>query len=116
MLLLERSCCVWGYRGAMDLRRGFNGLYATVQRELGRDVCAGDVFLFVSRSRRGAKILWHDGTGLCLLAKRLDTGRFAALWRGSDPRAMDMTLAELALYVGGATLVGVQKLERKPIK
>jgi transposase len=92
---------VWAYRSAVDLRKGFNGLYALVERELGRDVMTGDVFVFVARHRRAAKLLWHDGTGLCLMAKRLDRASFAPLWRGTDPRVMSMHPAELALYLRG---------------
>ncbi len=105
MLFAAGGLQVWGYRAAVDLRKGFNGLYALVTHELGRDVMAGDVFLFVGRHRRSVKLLWHDGTGLCLMAKRLDRGRFAPLWRGTDPRAISMSAAELALFLGGETLV-----------
>ena len=58
---------------------------------LQRDPLSGDVFLFVSRDRVRAKVLHFDGTGLCLYAKRLERGRFAALWRdeGDGPDHAD---------------------------
>jgi transposase len=53
-----------------------NGLALQVQETLGRDPFAGDLFVF--RGARGdlIKILWHDGLGLSLCAKRLERGRF----------------------------------------
>src|SRR6476646_8408424 len=58
------------------MRRGMNGLALQVQEALGRDPFVGDLFVF--RGARGdlIKILWHDGLGLSLYAKRLERGRF----------------------------------------
>jgi transposase len=64
-----------------DLRKGYNGLYGLVERELRRDVLEGELFLFVNRRRTSCKVLVWDGTGLCIFAKRLEGGRFASLWR-----------------------------------
>ena len=63
------------------MRKSFNTLSALVV-ELGREVLSGHFFLFVSRDRKWAKVLFFDGTGLCLLAKRLEKGRFAAVYLG----------------------------------
>ena len=59
-----------------DLRRGFTGLSALVQTKLEQSPFSGHVFVF--RGRRGdlIKVLWFDGDGLCLFAKRLERGRF----------------------------------------
>ncbi len=58
---------VFGYPKPCDMRKSFNTLTGLVLG-MGRDVTAGDVFAFVSRNRKRAKVLWHEGTGLCLLA------------------------------------------------
>ena len=67
---------VWLATGATDMRRGMNGLALQVQEALHRDPHAGDLYVF--RGRRGnlLKILWHDGLGMSLYAKRLERGRF----------------------------------------
>ena len=52
---------------AVDMRRGFDGLYGLPTQTLGRDVLRGDLFLFVGRDCLRAKPLYFDGTGLCLL-------------------------------------------------
>ena len=58
------------------MRRGMNGLTLQVQEAMGRDPHAGDLYVF--RGRRGnlIKVLWHDGLGCSLYAKRLERGRF----------------------------------------
>ena len=75
---------VWIATGHTDMRRGMQGLALQVQEGLRRDPHGGDLFIF--RGRRGdlAKILWHDGIGLSLYAKRLDRGRF--IWPSAHGR------------------------------
>jgi len=93
-----------------DLRKGFEGLSALVREDLGRDPVSGDLFLFVSRNRIRAKVLLWDGTGLCVLAKRLEEGRFAALWERSGGETIELTAAELGLFLEGCRLVGKEAL------
>jgi len=94
---------VFAYSRPTDMRKGFDGLFGLVRDHLGHDPLSGDLFLFVSCDRRRAKVLQWDGTGLCLLAKRLETGRFAKVW-GDEP--MELTTSELALFLEGSHLVG----------
>lgn len=106
MIGLTRAVRVFAYAGPIDMRRGFDGLAALVTEALGHDLLRGDVYLFVGKSRRRAKVLYFDGTGLCLLAKRLETGHFARLWdRVEDGAGIEMTLSELALFLEGSELV-----------
>jgi transposase len=67
---------VWLATGVTDMRRGMNGLALQVQQALQRDPHGGDLYVF--RGRRGdlLKVLWHDGLGMSLYAKRLECGRF----------------------------------------
>ena len=72
MIGLSSETQVWLASGATDMRRGFDGLALLVQETLKRDPHCGHLFVF--RGKRGGlvKILWHDGQGMCLFAKRLD--------------------------------------------
>ncbi len=78
MIVPPTGVRVWLANGHTDMRRGMNGLALQVQETLQRDPHAGDLYVF--RGRRGdlVKILWHDGLGMSLYAKRLERGRF--LW------------------------------------
>ncbi len=74
MIPVPSGVRVWLAVGRTDMRRGMNGLALQVQETLGRDPFAGDLFVF--RGARGdlIKILWHDGLGMSLYAKRLERG------------------------------------------
>jgi transposase len=101
-----RRVTVYAYGVPTDLRKGFDGLSALVTQRLQRDPLNGDIFLFVSRNRVRAKVLHFDGTGLCVYAKRLERGRFAALWREAPADPITLTVSELDLFLDGSTLVG----------
>lgn len=110
MIALSRRVRVFALAEPADLRRGFEGLSALVRQRLGRDPLSGDLFLFVNRSRHRAKVLLWDGTGLCVLAKRLERGRFASLWREPGRHELALTASELQLFLEGSRLVGRVKL------
>ena len=76
MITLASATRVWLAVGRTDMRKGFDGLSSLVQEKLAQDPFCGHLFVF--RGRRGdlLKVLWYDGQGLCLFAKRLEKGRF----------------------------------------
>lgn len=81
------------------MRRGFTGLSAVVQTALDADPFAGHVFVF--RGRRGdlIKVLWWDGDGLCLFAKRLEHGRF--VWPQAEAGTVSLSRAQLSMLLEG---------------
>lgn len=85
--------------GVTDLRKGFDGLAMLVQQVLRQDPYSGHVFVF--RGRRGdlVKALYWDTQGLCLFAKRLESGRFT--WPRSPDGVAWLTPAQLALLLEG---------------
>lgn len=112
MIGSTRQVSVYAYGTPVDMRKGFDGLSGLAERELGRDPLAGDLFLFVSRNRRMAKVLFWDGTGLCVYSKRLEQGQFASLWREPAGQRLQLTVNELQLFLEGSKLVG--KVELSP--
>jgi transposase len=76
MIGLPTGVRVWIAAGHTDMRRGMQGLARQVQEVLHRDPHAGDLYVFRGRSGSLVKILWHDGIGMSLYAKRLERGRF----------------------------------------
>jgi transposase len=96
------------------MRKSFDSLSLLVAQGLGRDALSGDLFLFVSKNRRRAKVLYWDGTGLCVFAKRLEKGRFVAPWDRGDGELLRLTVSELALLLEGSELVGRVPLSPAP--
>jgi len=90
---------IWIAAGVTDLRRGFTGLSAIVQTTLQENPLSGHVFVF--RGRRGdlIKLLWWDGDGLCLFAKRLERGRF--IWPKVEGGTVSLTRAQLSMLLEG---------------
>ena len=93
MIPIPSGVKVWIATGVTDMRRGMNGLSLQVQEAFGRDPHAGDLYVF--RGRRGdlIKVLWHDGLGLSLYAKRLERGRF--IWPSAAAGVVAITSARL---------------------
>jgi transposase len=90
---------VWLAVGHTNMRQGMIGLALQVQEALARDPHAGDLYVF--RGRRGdlVKILWHDGLGLSLYAKRLERGRF--LWPSPADGVVSISSPQLAYMLEG---------------
>jgi len=78
MIPVPSNVRVWLAVGRTDMRRGMNGLALQVQEAMKRDPHAGDLFVFRGASGDLIKILWHDGLGMSLYAKRLEPGRSRA--------------------------------------
>jgi transposase len=99
MIPIRSGVRVWIATGHTDMRRGMNGLALQVQEGLKRDPHAGDLFVF--RGRRGdlIKILWHDGLGMSLYAKRLERGRF--IWPSPADGVIAITAAQLGYMLEG---------------
>jgi len=90
---------IWLACGITDLRKGFDGLSALAQTQLSIDPFSGALFVF--RGKRGDKIklLWWDGDGVCLFAKRLEQGRF--VWPQADTGSIALSQAQLSMLLEG---------------
>lgn len=92
---------------AVDMRKGFEGLYGLVRDQFGQDPLSGHLFLFTNRTHTRLKALVWDGSGLWVCAKRLERGRFR--WPAAkDARTVSMRPEELALLINGMDLAQAQ--------
>lgn len=85
---------------AVDMRKGFEGLYGLVRDQLGHDPLSGHLFLFSNRNRSRLKVLVWDGSGLWVCAKRLEKGCFR--WpRADGANSVAIRAEELAMLLNG---------------
>ena len=88
---------------AVDMRKGFEGLFGLVRDHLGQDPLSGHVFLFTNRTRTRLKALVWDGSGLWVCAKRLERGRFR--WpEATGVNSVTMRPEELMMLINGMDL------------
>jgi transposase len=83
----------------VDFRKGAEGLAALVKAELGGDPFSGTVYVFRAKRTDRIKLIFWDGTGMCLVAKRLEDGEFR--WPKMQDGVMHLTAAQFsALFEG----------------
>ena len=99
MLGLPGSARILLFTGATDMRKGFDGLAALVMAA-GEDVYSGDLYVFISRRRSLAKVLWFQKGGLILWYRRLDKGRFKIHLPDAGDRA-EIDATELTMLLDG---------------
>lgn len=99
MISLPAGTRIWLAAGVTDMRKGFDGLAALATSALEENPFSGHLFVF--RGRRGdrIKLLWFDGDGLCLFAKRLERGKF--VWPQASRGRVSLTGAQLAMLLEG---------------
>ena len=99
MIALPVGTRVWLAAGITDMRKGMDGLAALVQTALRENPFSGHIFVF--RGRRGdlVKLLWFDGDGVCLFAKRLERGRF--VWPQATSGSVALSAAQLSMLLEG---------------
>ena len=99
MIGLPAGTRIWLAAGITDMLAGMNGLAARVETALTENPYSGHVFVF--RGRRGdmIKVLWWTGDGLCLLAKRLEKGRF--VWPQAASGSVTLSQAQLSMLLEG---------------
>lgn len=111
MLSFSGSLKIWVGLEPCDMRKGYEGLTALVTQSFGLSATSGELFVFTNRSRTRLKILYWDGTGLWVLSKRLEKGRFS--WpevTDEEKTKMFLRPEALAMLTDGVELRGARLL------
>jgi len=101
MISFNRRTKVYVSREFTDMRASYDSLFEKTKSVLNQDPYSGHLFLFINKHRTSIKCLFYDGTGLVIIAKRLEKGLFSKInpfLRGE----LVLTAAEFALYFEGA--------------
>ena len=96
----------------VSMRLGFDGLAARVAQVLDGDPFSGHLFLFRGKRADYLKVLYYDGTGLCLFAKRLESGKF--VWPPIVDGVMKLSPVEFAALFDGLDWTRVQTVKGIP--
>ena len=95
--------------GSTDMRKGFEGLYGLVRDQLGLDPLSGHLCLFCNKGRNRLKVLYWDGSGLWICAKRLERGCFSWPSEGEQSARVTLSQEELSLLLGGIDLTRTRR-------
>jgi transposase len=95
--------------GATDMRKGFEGLYGLVRDQLQLEPLSGHIFIFSNAQRNRLKLMFWDGSGLWVCAKRLERGGFRWPVAKAGQNKVVLSQEELALLVGGIDLAGSKR-------
>lgn len=101
MLTLPESVRIYLATARTDMRKGFDGLSALVEHELGEDVYSGHLFVFVSGRGNRVKILTWDRGGFVLWYKRLERGRFRMPAIEPNQKTVTLDAGQLAMLLEG---------------
>mgnify|MGYP001559327028 CR=1 FL=1 len=103
MIALNRRTKIFVSKDPTDMRASYDSLFSKAKEVLAKDPFSGHLFLFVSSRRTSCKCLYYDGTGLVIIAKRMEKGTFSRInpyHRGE----IVLTQAEFSLFFEGADL------------
>lgn len=115
MIGLPPSVAIYLCNAPVDMRNGFDGLATLVRNSLGLDPLSGHLFLFLSRRRDRAKILFWDKDGYALFYKRLERGRFHTprVERAPDGRCVArLASREMAMLLEGVDFKETRRRKR----
>ena len=101
MISFNRRTKVFVCKEPTDMRASYDTLFAKAKEVLKEDPFSGHLFLFMNLKRTSIKCLFYDGTGLVIIAKRMERGLFSRInpvYKGD----LVLTAAEFALYFEGA--------------
>ncbi len=110
MLNFPASVPIYLHTEPADLRKGIDGLSGIVRGQFDGDPVDGSLYLLVNRRQDRLKILHFDGTGFWLFYKVLEAGTFEV--RTSPEKRLTLDATELAMLLGGVSLVGVKRRNR----
>lgn len=101
MISFNRRTKIFVCKEPTDMRASYDTLFAKAKGVLAQDPLSGHLFVFINSRRNSIKCLFYDGTGLVILAKRMEQGVFSRL-NPMHQGELILTAAEFALFFEGA--------------
>ena len=112
MLTLSSAVKLWYCPDPVDMRLGFDGLFALVQNRLKADPLGGHLFIFRNRNSDRLKVLYWGGHGLCLWCQRLEAGRYHFPEPTGEGAGIELTAGQFQMILDGIDLSRVRRFKR----
>jgi transposase len=112
MLTVPPAVKLWYCPDPVDMRLGFDGLFALVQNRLNADPLSGHLFIFRNRTADRLKVLYWGGHGLCLWCQRLEAGRYHFPACADAAGGIELTAGQFQMILDGIDLSRVRRFKR----
>ena len=112
MLSLSPAVKLWFCSQPVDMRLGFDGLFALVKGRLAADPLSGHLFIFRNKNADRLKVLYWGGHGLCLWCQRLEAGRYHFPEALPDKPALELTAGQFQMILDGIDLSDIRRFKR----
>jgi transposase len=112
VLSLSPAVKLWYCPEAVDMRLGFDGLFALVRNRLKADPLSGHLFIFRNKTADRLKVLYWGGHGLCLWCQRLEAGRYHFPNVNSTDSSLELSAGQFQMILDGIDLSRVQRFKR----
>jgi transposase len=112
MLTIPPAVKLWYCVSPVDMRLGFDGLFALVRTRLQADPLSGHLFIFRNRLADRLKVLYWGGHGLCLWSQRLEAGRYHFPAAAADQTRLELSAGQLHMILDGIDLSRVRRFKR----
>jgi len=112
VLSLSPAVKLWYCAQPVDMRLGFDGLYALVRNHLQADPLSGHLFIFRNRHADRLKVLYWGGHGLCLFCQRLEAGRYHFPDAAQGAPSVELTAGQFQMILDGIDLSRVRRFKR----
>lgn len=112
MLTVPPAVKLWYCPDPVDMRLGFDGLFALVRNRLQADPLSGHLFIFQNRNANRLKVLYWGGHGLCLWCQRLEAGRYHFPSPSTDQTCLELSAGQFQMILDGIDLTRVRRFKR----
>ncbi len=112
MLTIPPAVKLWYCPDPVDMRLGFDGLFALVRTRLQADPLSGHLFIFRNRTADRLKVLYWGGHGLCLWSQRLEAGRYHFPQPQPGTTSLELSAGQFQMILDGIDLSRVRRFKR----
>jgi transposase len=112
VLSLSPAVKLWFCPPPVDMRLGFDGLFALVRSRLQADPLSGHLFIFHNRTADRLKVLYWGGHGLCLWCQRLEAGRYHFPDASANATSIELSAGQFQMILDGIDLSQVKRFKR----